>query len=118
MSFEIQNDVPMPGRRNRYPFATMASGQSFEIVGEDEARKVRNAAYQFAKKSNTDSEKKLIERVQKGELTAEQAAAQATEIKFSLRKTGERPNLDTAGQPVHDTEGKPVVTKVFRLWRE
>lgn len=104
MSFQLDNDVPMPSRRNRYPFQTMVSGQSFQIEGEDEARKVRNAAYQFAKKTNTD----LAKQVAEGKL----AAADAHEVKFALRKVDE---IDTGAK---DHEGKPVTVKVFRLWRE
>ncbi len=101
MSFKIENDVAMPGRRNRYPFDTMASGQSFEIVGEEESRKVRNAAYQYAKKVNTASEK----------LVAEGKEGLA-EVKFSLRKTAEE---DTG---TVDAEQKPIKVKTYRLWRE
>lgn len=101
MSFKIENDVAMPGRRNRYPFDTMLSGQSFEIVGEEESRKVRNAAYQYAKKVNTHS----AEAVAKGE-------AGLPEVKFSLRKTDEQ---DTG---TVDAEQKPIKVKTYRLWRE
>jgi hypothetical protein len=95
MSFTLENDVPMLGRRNRYPFEQMASGQSFEIVGADEARKVRNAAYQYAKKENT------AKGLKKGE---------AGHVGFALRKTDEHDVTDAAG----------TVTKVatYRLWRE
>jgi len=118
MSFEIQNDVPMPSRRNRYPFGTMNVGQSFSITGDEEARKVRNAAYQFAKKTNDAAVKVLADRVQKGELTAEQAAAGHSEVKFSLRKVDEVAKTDSQGHAILDAEGKPVTTKIFRLWRE
>ncbi|HEY6019136.1 MAG TPA: hypothetical protein VIY48_04325 [Candidatus Paceibacterota bacterium] len=96
MSFTLQNDIAMPGRRNRYPFEQMVSGQSFEIVGADEARKVRNAAYQFAKKVNTEKQLK------KGD---------AGHVGFALRKTDEH--------EVPGTDGAPA-TKVatYRLWRE
>lgn len=107
MSFTIEQDVPMPGRRNRYPFDTMQSKQSFEIVGEDEARKVRNAAYQYAKKVNTAS----AEAIAKGE-------EGLPEVKFALRKTGEHPDLNDEGTQKVDAEGKPLVVKLYRLWRE
>jgi hypothetical protein len=97
MSFNIENDVAMPGRRNRYPFESMKAGQSFQIEGEEEARKVRNAAYQYAKKENTKHSH------EKGS---------AGEVKFALRKTDE---VDTGAQ---DAEGKPLTVKVYRLWRE
>lgn len=90
MSFTLENDVAMPGRRNRYPFEQMVSGQSFEIVGADESRKVRNAAYQYAKKENT-----------KSGLTKGQEGY----VAFALRKTGETGEGETA-------------IKSFRLWRE
>ncbi len=90
MSFTIDNDVAMPGRRNRYPFDQMQSGQSFEIVGAQESRKVRNAAYQYAKKVNTQTG------ATKG---------QDGYVAFALRKTGE------------SGEGEGAV-KCFRLWRE
>ena len=97
MSFTIEADVPMPGRRNRYPFDSMATGQSFSIVGEDEARKVRNAAYQYAKKVNTAAG---LEKGTEGE------------VKFALRKTDE---VDTGEK---DAEGKAITVKSYRLWRE
>lgn len=90
MSFVIEDHVEMPGRRNRYPFDQMKSGQSFEITGSAEARKVRNAAYQYAKKENT---KKGLAKGQEGY------------VSFSLRKTG------TVG------EGDQAI-EIFRLWRE
>lgn len=90
MSFTIENEVPMPGRRNRYPFDQMVAGQSFEIVGAEESRKVRNAAYQYAKKVNTQ---KNLTKGQEGY------------VAFALRKTGEVGEGDAA-------------VKVFRLWRE
>lgn len=90
MSFQIEDSVEMPSRRNRYPFEQMTSGQSFEILGAVESRKVRNAAYQYAKKVNT----------QKG-LTKGQEGY----VAFALRKTGEVGDGDQA-------------VKVFRLWRE
>jgi hypothetical protein len=89
-TFKLDQDVPMPSRRNRYPFDQMATGQSFEIVGTEESRKVRNAAYQFAKKVNTASG------VTKG---------QPGYVAFALRKTG------VVG------EGETALS-VFRLWRE
>ncbi len=100
-NFQLEDSVPMPGRRNRYPFETMTAGQSFQITGEEEARKVRNAAYQFAKKVNTAS----AEAIAKGE-------AGQDEVKFALRKTDE---TDTG---TVDAEGKKVTIKVYRLWRE
>ncbi len=106
MSFTIETDVPMPGRRNRYPFDTMTTGQSFEIVGEDEARKVRNAAYQYAKKANTDAAAG-----QAAALAAGESDPGCSETKFALRKTGEV-------EDGSDAEGKPVVVKLYRLWRE
>lgn len=92
MSFQIEDNVDMPSRRNRYPFDAMKAGQSFEIVGAEESRKVRNAAYQYAKKVNA----------QKG-----LAKGQEGYVAFALRKTGELPAA----------EGQESV-KVFRLWRE
>lgn len=97
MSFQIDNEVPMPGRRNRYPFDTMQAGQSFSITGEEEARKVRNAAYQYAKKVNT---------------AAGLAKGVEGEVKFALRKVDE---TDTG---TVDSEGKAVTVKIYRLWRE
>lgn len=102
-NFTIDENVPMPGRRNLYPFETMKAGQSFEITGEEEARKVRNAAYQFAKKVNSASEKAKAEG--KTDLVL-------PEVKFALRKTGEH---DTGAK---DPEGKDITVKVYRLWRE
>jgi hypothetical protein len=93
MSFQIEDSVEMPSRRNRYPFDQMQPGQSFEIVGADESRKVRNAAYQYAKKVNTA--KSL-------------AKGQDGYVAFALRKTAELPAAE---------EGKES-TKIFRLWRE
>lgn len=93
MSFQIEDNVDMPSRRNRYPFEQMQPGQSFEIVGAVESRKVRNAAYQYAKKVNTQTG------AQKG---------QAGYVAFALRKTGELPAATEGGE----------TTKVFRLWRE
>lgn len=90
MSFQIEDNVDMPSRRNRYPFDAMLPGQSFEITGEADSRKVRNAAYQYAKKVN--SEKGL----KKGD---------AGHVSFALRKTAET------------GEGEHAV-KVYRLWRE
>jgi hypothetical protein len=88
--FTIETDVEMPSRRNRYPFDSMTSGQSFEIVGTEESRKVRNAAYQYAKKENT------AKGLKKGD---------AGHVGFALRKT------DTHG------EGEEAVN-VYRLWME
>jgi hypothetical protein len=90
MSFHIEDSVPMPGRRNRYPFEQMQAGQSFEITGDADARKVRNAAYQYAKKVNTQTG------LTKG---------QEGHVAFALRKTGEVGEGETA-------------VKVYRLWRE
>jgi len=101
MSFQIDADIPMPGRRNRYPFEQMTAGQSFAIEGEDEARKVRNAAYQYAKKVNTASAKAVAE-----------GKEGLPEVKFALRKVEE---IDTG---TVDAEGKKVTVKVYRLWRE
>lgn len=111
VTYEIQTDIPMPGPRNRYPFETMAAGAMFEIAGEEESRKVRNAAYQFAKKVNkhtalkaaekdvgrklTSDERKLVEPLPKG---AEGA------VDFALRK------LRTEG------EGESAIP-VYGLWR-
>jgi biotin operon repressor len=53
-TYAVEYDVDMPEIRNRYPFAEMRTGGSFEIEGETEARKVRNAAYQYARKVNTE----------------------------------------------------------------
>lgn len=78
MSFQIDNNVDMPSRRNRYPFDAMQPGQSFEIVGTAESRKVRNAAYQYAKKVNTQLG---LSKGQEGYVT------------FALRKTGETGEL-------------------------
>jgi hypothetical protein len=110
-TYTVQTDVPMPGPRNRYPFETMAAGASFEIVGEEESRKVRNAAYQFAKKVNkhaalkaaeaeigrklTSDERKLVEPLPKGAPGA---------VDFALRK------LRVEG------EGESAVP-VYGLWR-
>ncbi len=64
MSYEIETGVCLPEKRNRYPFSKMQPGDSFPIVGEtpeataDEAKKVRNAAYQYARKANESAEKK------------------------------------------------------------
>lgn len=107
MSFTLDDSVPMPGRRNRYPFERMLSGQSFQIDGEDEARKVRNAAYQYAKKVNTAS----------AEAIAAGGEGQP-EVKFALRKVDEQPVLDAEGQPTKDAEGNAVTLKTYRLWRE
>ncbi len=105
MSFTIDDTVPMPGRRNRYPFDQMSSGQSFEIVGEEEARKVRNAAYQYAKKANTD---------------AGIAKGCDGEVKFALRKTAEADTGETEILTAEDgsTKTVPVLLKSYRLWRE
>jgi len=97
MSFQIDDSVPMPGRRNRYPFETMKPGQSFLIESEIEARKVRNAAYQYAKKVNTASG---------------HAKGSEGEVKFALRKVDETETGTTGA------DGKPVTVKVYRLWRE
>lgn len=90
MSFTLDSNVEMPSRRNRYPFDQMAVGQSFEITGTEESRKVRNAAYQYAKKENT------AKAVKKGE---------HGHVGFALRKTS------THG------EGESAVN-TYRLWRE
>lgn len=111
MSFQIEDNVDMPSRRNRYPFDSMKAGQSFEIVGAEESRKVRNAAYQYAKKVNQASGA---------------AKGQEGHVAFALRKTAELPDLDAQGnQKTHtvtsdDGSTKTVKStiKVFRLWRE
>lgn len=90
MSYTIQAGVEMPSKRNRYPFEQMQTGDSFEIHGAEESRKVRNAAYQFAKKVNTE---KKLEKGQEGF------------VAFALRKTDELGEGDAA-------------VKVYRLWRE
>lgn len=95
--FQIQTDVPMPSRRNRYPFEDMPSGGSFEIEGEEESRKVRNAAYQYAKKVNTENG-----------LDKDAPGA----IKFALRVVSKRDTGEV------DAEGKAIVVKTYRLWRE
>lgn len=92
--FQLENDVPMPPSRNQYPFADMQPGQSFAIRGEEEARKVRNASYQFTKKVN------------------EKATTPEEIVSFSVRKTGE----EDTGQV--DGEGKPIVITLHRCWRE
>lgn len=111
MSFQIESDVEMPSRRNRYPFELMKPGQSFEIVGAEESRKVRNAAYQYAKKVNTA---KNLEKGQDGY------------VAFALRKTDELPDLDVDGNQKTvtvtgengETKTTKATIKVFRLWRE
>ncbi len=105
MSFTIEDTVAMPGRRNRYPFDAMSSGQSFEIIGEEEARKVRNAAYQYAKKANTD---------------AGLAKGAAGEVKFALRKTNEVETGEhvTVSDDDGSTKQVAVTLKSYRLWRE
>lgn len=90
MSYQIQTGVEMPSKRNRYPFDKMSPGDSFEIHGTEESRKVRNAAYQYAKKVNTEH------KLEKG---AEGFVA------FALRKVDELGEGDAA-------------VKVYRLWRE
>lgn len=106
-NFQIENDVPMPSRRNRYPFDQMLVGQSFTIEGEDESRKVRNAAYQYAKKVNEASAAAIAE-----------GKEGLPEVKFALRKSDEQPVLDDAGNPKVTADGKPVTVKSYRLWRE
>lgn len=91
--FTLDDHVDMPSRRNRYPFEQMTKGQSFEIVGAEDARKVRNAAYQYAKKANTEGA---------------HAKGSEGEVKFALRKTGEIAAVAPATE----------ATKVYRLWRE
>lgn len=112
MSFQIEDSVEMPSHRNRFPFDAMKPGQSFEIVGSEESRKVRNAAYQYAKKVNTA---KTLTKGQEGY------------VAFALRKTGELPDLDADGNQktvtVTDEESGETKTvkstiKIFRLWRE
>lgn len=112
MSFQLESDVAMPGRRNRYPFEQMQPGQSFSIVGEEEARKVRNAAYQYAKKVNTAAG---LEKGAEGE------------VKFALRKVDEQPDLDAEGnqktgtvtnEETGETKTVKLTIKTYRLWRE
>jgi len=79
----------MPGHRNRYPFETMQVNQSFQILGDEDARKVRNAAYQYAKKVNTK------QGTPKGHPGA---------VEFALRKVAEH------------GEGDAKVVE-YRLWR-
>ena len=90
MSYTIQSGVEMPSKRNRYPFDAMQPGDSFEIHGAEESRKVRNAAYQYAKKVNTE---KQLTKGHEGF------------VAFALRKTDEVGEGDSA-------------VKVYRLWRE
>ncbi len=108
---QIKTDVAMPGARNRYPFETMPAGAMFEIAGEDEARKVRNAAYQFAKKVNKNAAVKAAETELGKKLTSDERKAvtplekgQDGAIEFALRK------LRTEG------EGESAVP-VYGLWR-
>ena len=105
MSFQLESDVAMPGRRNRYPFEQMQPGQSFAIVGEEEARKVRNAAYQYAKKVNT---------------AAGLAKGAEGEVKFALRKVDEQDTGETQEVAQEDgtTKTVKVTIKSYRLWRE
>lgn len=109
--FEIRTDVPMPGARNRYPFETMPAGASFEIEGEDEARKVRNAAYQYAKKVNLGLARKAASADLGRALTSDEKAAvaplekgQPGAIEFALRQ------IRVVG------EGESAV-KTYGLWR-
>lgn len=102
----------MPNSRNRYPFETMLSGQSFAIAGEDESKKVRNAAYQFQRKVN----KARAEAITAAAGDADKLAAIPDEVRFVLRKTDEVPVLAEDGSAV-TADGKPVVTKHYRLWR-
>jgi hypothetical protein len=90
MSFEIETGVEIPSKRNRYPFDQMDTGDSFEIHGTVESRKVRNAAYQYARKVN--KEKGL-------------AKGQDGWVAFALRKVDELGDGETA-------------VKLYRLWRE
>jgi hypothetical protein len=48
--FKVTYNIPMPQKRALYPFDSMRIGGSFEVLGEPEARKARNAAYQYSKK--------------------------------------------------------------------
>lgn len=92
MTYSIDNAVTMPAKRNRYPFGDMAPGDSFEVGAgaadaatvEAEAKKVRNAAYQFARKAN---ERTLA------------ATGAAGTLKFSLRK------VDTGGYRLWRVDG-------------
>jgi hypothetical protein len=109
--FKIVTDVQMPGARNRYPFETMPANSMFEITGEDEARKVRNAAYQFAKKVNRNAALKAAAAEIGRPLTSDEKAAVAPlskgqdgAVEFALRK------IRTEG------EGESAVP-VYGLWR-
>lgn len=92
--FTVENGISLPSKRNTYPFATMSPETSFAIVGEAEARKVRNAAYQYAKKVNTLREEAIASGT-----APEDALAP---VKFALRKYAVR------------EDG----VKLYRLWRE
>lgn len=116
--FVIQTDVPMPGARNRYPFETMPAGASFEIEGEEEARKVRNAAYQYAKKVNKALAVKAAEGELGRKLTSDERAAvepvsKGTDgaVEFALRK------LRSADTGEVDAEGKAIQVHTYGLWR-
>lgn len=116
--FKIVSDVPMPGARNRYPFETMSSGEMFEIEGEDEARKVRNAAYQFAKKVNRNEAIKAAVGELGRKLTSDEKAAvtplskgQDGAVEFALRK------IRSEDQGTVDAEGNAVLVPVYGLWR-
>jgi hypothetical protein len=118
MSFNLRTDVPMPGARNRYPFDTMPAGASFEIHGEEEARKVRNAAYQYAKKVNLQKARAQAAADLGRDLTAEERAAveplekgQPGAVDFALRKL--RVEGETVGEDGKPTGGVPV----YGLWR-
>ena len=93
MSFQIKTDVPLPGARNSYPFEDMAPGPCFEIVGDNEARKVRNAAYQYAKKMNLAAAVRETEAALGQKLTADEkeqvtpvAKGHAEYVAFAQRK--------------------------------
>lgn len=126
-AFQIKTDVPMPGARNSYPFESMPAGASFEIVGEEEARKVRNAAYQYAKKMNHATAVGLMEAQLGKTLTAdERKAVEAIQagadgyVAFALRKLRV---IDDKGHVRTDkvTDSKfadgHIAHGVFGLWR-
>jgi hypothetical protein len=142
MSFQVESDVAIPSQRNRYPFAQMKQGQSFAIEGEANSRMVRNAAYQFAKKVNTQRQAAIDEAVAlavkeateaggtaeeieavKAEVTASATASAPPEVTFTLRQVRTVETNEIAlgddGQPLVK-DGKPVklVVKHYRLWRE
>lgn len=143
MSFQLENEVPVPGARNRYPFGQMTKGQSFAIVGEENSRMVRNAAYQFSKKENgkrqaaidaaaaaavkeateaggTPEEIKAVTE----EVTASATASAPAKVEFTLRLTEtevtDKQATGEDGKPLVDGEGNAVMETVkhYRLWRQ